>query len=68
MKNLILLALLLVAAMLPAQSQKSVFIMDFVKIKDNKRAEALFFYENNWKVYRDIALEEGYIKSLKTQQ
>ena len=37
--------------------------MDFVKIKNDKRAEALYFYENNWKVYREFAMKEGYIRS-----
>lgn len=36
-------------------------IMDFVKIKPGKEAEALFFYENNWKIYREKALSLGYI-------
>jgi len=38
-------------------------IMDFVKIKPEKEAEALFFYENNWKIYREKALEKGYISN-----
>ena len=48
-----------------AQGPTSISTIDFVKIKDGKRQEALFFYENNWKVYRDIALEKGYIKSYR---
>ncbi len=36
-------------------------IMDFVKIKPGKEQEALFFYENNWKIYREKALAKGYI-------
>lgn len=39
--------------------------MDFVKIKNGKQKEALYFYENNWKVYRDIALKDNFIKSYK---
>lgn len=46
-----------------AQSPRSISVLDFVAIKDNKRAEALYFYEYNWKVYRDIALQRGFIKS-----
>jgi len=40
-------------------------VIDFVKIKNNKREEALYFYNNNWKVYREIALKKGYISSYK---
>lgn len=45
--------------------QGRIEIIDFVKIKDNKRQETLYFYENNWKMFRDIALEKGYIKSYR---
>lgn len=38
-------------------------LMDFVKIKNGRRDEAMFFYENNWKVYRDEALKAGIIHS-----
>ena len=37
--------------------------MDFVKIKNEHRREALYFYEHNWRTYRDIALQKGYFKS-----
>ncbi len=37
--------------------------MDFVKIKPGKTAEAMFFYENNWKPYRDLAIKKGVIQS-----
>jgi hypothetical protein len=48
-----------------AQTGKPVSVVDFVKIKDGKKAEAMYFYENNWKVYRDIALKKEYIRSYK---
>lgn len=48
-----------------AQSETTVTIIDFVKVKQGKRQEVLFFYEHNWKVYRDIALQKGYIKAYK---
>jgi hypothetical protein len=65
MKNLLLLTVLFITTNLFGQNQSAITTIDFVKIKNNKRQEALFFYENNWKVYRDIALEKGYIKSYK---
>lgn len=46
-----------------AQSNSTVTVMDFVKIKDGKTAEALFFYENNWKIYRDLAVKKKIIQS-----
>jgi len=46
-----------------AQKGTEVKLMDFVKINPGKEAEALFYYENNWKPYRDLALKKGIIKS-----
>lgn len=37
--------------------------IDYVKIKDGKRDEAMYFYENNWKPYRVEALKRGVIHS-----
>ncbi len=41
----------------------SVSTIDYVKILDNKSAEALHYYENNWKLLRKKATEHGFIKS-----
>jgi hypothetical protein len=38
-------------------------ILDFVKIKDSYVEEAVYYYENNWKVYRAAALKRGVIDS-----
>lgn len=51
-----------------AQSNTEITLMDFVKIKNGKRAETVFFYENNWKVYRDAAVKKGVIKSYQLLQ
>jgi hypothetical protein len=48
-----------------AQTTLPISVVDFVKIKNGKEKEAIYFYENNWKVYRDMALKKGYIKSYK---
>jgi thiol-disulfide isomerase/thioredoxin len=37
--------------------------IDFVKIKDGKRDEAIYFYENNWRFYRAEAVKRGIIDS-----
>jgi hypothetical protein len=39
--------------------------MDFIKVKNGHYEEALFFFENNWKLYRDSAMKSGAIKSYK---
>lgn len=65
MRYLLLVTLLLSANVSFGQSQPTITIIDFVKIKNQNRQETLFYYENNWKVFRDVALEKGYIKSYK---
>ncbi len=45
------------------KTDETVVLMDFVKIKNGKRDEAMFYYENNWKIYREIALKKGFIQS-----
>jgi hypothetical protein len=59
----VVLVMLIVATVGWAQAQSTVSVIDFVRIKNGKQREALFFYENNWKVYREIAIEKGYIKA-----
>lgn len=46
-----------------AQTSSVITLMDFVKIREGKTAEAMFFYENNWKLYRDLALKKKIIHS-----
>lgn len=49
---------------IPVQSYaQEISTMDFVKTVDDNREELIFYYENNWKVLRDIALERGFIQS-----
>ncbi len=40
-------------------------VMDFVKVKNGRRDEAMYYYENNWKVYREAALKDGLIHSFE---
>lgn len=51
-----------------AQKASSVIIMDFVKIKNDHIEEALYYYNNNWKILREKALERGFIKSYQMLQ
>jgi thiol-disulfide isomerase/thioredoxin len=47
----------------PAADSKIVSTIDFVKIKEGRRDEALFYYDNNWRLYRDEAVKRGVIDS-----
>ena len=55
--------LIFIVVLASAQQNNSVSVMDFVKIKDGKKAEAMYYYENNWKLYRDIAIKKNLLKS-----
>ncbi|MEQ9593673.1 MAG: hypothetical protein RLN86_13800 [Cyclobacteriaceae bacterium] len=48
-----------------AQQKKSIFIIDRIQVPTEKREEAIYYYENNWKLYRDVALEKGAIHSYR---
>jgi hypothetical protein len=63
MKNGWSIILLFSAINVWGQNAKPITVIDFVKIKDNKQAETLFYYEKNWKTYRDVAVKKKYIKS-----
>lgn len=43
-------------------------IMDFVQVKDNHVAEAIYYYEQNWKLYREAALQKGFITGYRIVQ
>lgn len=57
------LLFLLVSLSVGSVSAQEVSIIDFVKTIDNNNEEMIYYYENNWKVLRDIALQRGYIHS-----
>ncbi|PWH84545.1 hypothetical protein DIS18_01400 [Algibacter marinivivus] len=45
-------------------------MIDYVQVLNNNKAEALFYYQNNWEQLRIKAIEKGYIDSyqlLETQ-
>jgi hypothetical protein len=62
MKKLILLLLTGFLSYQQAHAQKTSYVaMDIVKVKDGHWKEALYFFENNWKIYREDAIKQGII-------
>lgn len=43
--------------------QKLITVTEFVRIRDGRRKEALYYYDNNWKKYRQEAVKRGLIHS-----
>lgn len=49
---------------LSTYAQRTPYVaLEIVKVKDGLWQEALFFFENNWKVYRKNAIKQGIISS-----
>ncbi|GAB5475314.1 MAG: hypothetical protein Mars2KO_34130 [Maribacter sp.] len=63
MRTVLLFTLLSAMAVGLAQEDPKVSTMDFVQVLNGNKAEALFYYVNNWKVLRENALEKGFIHS-----
>lgn len=69
MKAIIYIALsFLVVPMLPAQERELISTYDFVQITDDQQEEAIFYYENNWKILRQLAKAEAYIDSFEMHE
>lgn len=46
-----------------ATTDGPILIIEYVKILNDKKEEALYYYQHNWKAFRDVALASKYIKS-----
>ena len=46
-----------------AQPDDRITTMEFVQVLNGHNEEALYYYQNNWKLLRDMAVKNGYIHS-----
>ena len=46
-----------------AQLDNRISTVEFVQILNNNKAEADYYYQNNWKILREMALQNAYIHS-----
>ena len=65
MKTAILLFVLGVSSISYAQNDSRITTIDFVQILNDNKAEATYYFQNNWRVLREMALEKGYIHSFQ---
>lgn len=64
MKKLILILLIGFLTYHSIHAQKSAYVaLDIIRVKNGLWNEALYFFENNWKVYREEAIKQGIISS-----
>lgn len=48
-----------------SDGEASTCTIDFVKVLHDRKAETLYYYENNWKKLREDAIKKGYIRSFQ---
>lgn len=61
MRIILLITLLGLVAVSYGQIDNKISTIDFVQIIDDNKDEAVYFYQNNWEVLRDMAVKKGYI-------
>ena len=61
MKYLLTLLTIISFLSLSKAQSKQVSTIDFVQILNDNKDETIFYYENNWKIMREWAMEEGVI-------
>lgn len=68
MRTLLTLLSALFFSCVNAQLDDRISTIEFVQILDNNTAETDYYYQNNWKILREMALEEGYIHSYELME
>ncbi|AXG67940.1 hypothetical protein KORDIASMS9_00122 [Kordia sp. SMS9] len=51
-----------------SQKSERISTVDFVQIVNENKAEAMFYYEYNWKVLRNMAMQKKYIHSFEIME
>ena len=65
MRTLLLLIVLSVNSPGYGQQNDRISTIDFVQVLNENKAEAVYYYQHNWKVLRNMALENDYIHSFQ---
>jgi len=64
-RNFIFLLSFCTTSLFFGQQDQSISSMDFIEIVNNNEQEALFYYQNNWKILRQMAIKKNYISSFE---
>jgi hypothetical protein len=65
MKTTVLLFALCICNLSYGQQDAKLSTIDFVQILNDNKEEATYYYQNNWKVLRNMALKKRYIHSFQ---
>ncbi len=63
MRKALVLCVLLASFSVFAQTDKRISTLDFVQVQNDNYSETVYYYQNNWNVLREWAIEENYIHS-----
>ena len=65
MRIILLLIILGTNSIVFGQQDGRITTIDFVQIIDDNKDEAKYYYQHNWKILREMAIEKGYIHSFQ---
>ena len=65
MRIILFIVLLSICSIGYGQQDDRITTIDFVQILNDNKDEAVYYYQNNWKILRDMAIEKGYIHSFQ---
>ncbi|MEL6306261.1 MAG: hypothetical protein AAGL29_07320 [Bacteroidota bacterium] len=68
MKYFILVLVLSVSTLSFGQQSEAITTIDFVQILNGNSAEAVYYFQNNWKALRETAIEKDYIQSFQVME
>ncbi|WP_299121781.1 hypothetical protein [uncultured Winogradskyella sp.] len=68
MRFLLLLILLPIYSLSYSQTNEKITTIETVAVLNNNKEEAIYYFQNNWKVLREKAVEKGYISSFSLMQ
>ena len=63
MKILLLFFTLSIATLSFGQANEKLTTIEFVEIINNNNSEAIYYFQNNWQVLRELAIKKEYIDS-----
>ncbi|WP_430411978.1 hypothetical protein [Kordia sp.] len=68
MKKVLFLLFIIFSQLSFAQKNERISTVDFVQIIDGNKAEAMYYYQHNWKILRQMAIKKNYIASFEIME
>ncbi len=65
MRIIMFLSFLTVCSISYGQQDDKISTIDFVQILNDNKEEAIYYFQNNWKVLRNMAIKKEYIHSFQ---